>query len=89
MKVYNYMEDIVSDEMEKLLADTKDVCKCQKCRLDMAAWALNRLPPQYIVTEKGRVYTKINEQNIQFQVDVMREVTKAILNISRNPKHNT
>lgn len=87
MKVYNYMEDIVSDELEKLLGSAGDICKCQKCKLDMAAWALNRLPPQYIVTEKGRVFTKLNEQNIQFQVDIMREVTKAILNISRNPKH--
>lgn len=87
MKVYNYMEDIVSDELEKLLTETKDVCKCQKCKLDMVAWALNRLPPKYIVTDKGRIYTKLVEQNIQFHVDVIREVTRAILNVSKNPQH--
>ncbi len=87
MKVYNYMEDIVRDEIEKLLTDTKDICQCQKCKLDMAAWALNRLPPQYIVTDKGRIYTKLNEQNVQFHVDVIREVTRAILNVGKNPQH--
>ena len=87
MKVYNYMEDIVRDEIEKLLTDTKDICQCQKCKLDMAALALNRLPPQYIVTDKGRIYTKLNEQNVQFHVDVIREVTRAILNVGKNPQH--
>ena len=53
----------------------------------MLAWALNRLPPKYIVSEKGRVFTKITEQNVQFQVDVIRELTKAILYISKKPQH--
>jgi competence protein ComFB len=89
MKVYNYMEDIVRDEIDKLLANanTKDICQCQKCRLDMAAWALNRLPPQYVVSDKGRIYTKLNEQNVQFHVDVIREVTRAILKVGKNPRH--
>lgn len=87
MKVYNYMEDIVGDELEKLLADTKDICKCPKCKLDMSAWALNRLPPKYIVTDKGRIFTKLSEQDMQFHVDVIREVTRAILSVSRNPQH--
>lgn len=87
MKLLNYMEDIAANELERLLEDTKDICKCQKCKLDMLAWALNRLPPKYIVSEKGRVFTKITGQNVQFQVDVIRELTKAILYISKKPQH--
>lgn len=87
LKVYNYMEYIVSDELEKLLASTEALCKCQKCKLDITAWALNRLPPKYIVSEKGRIYTKLDEQNMQFRVDVIRELTKAILYVSKNPHH--
>lgn len=87
MKLINYMEEAATYELEKLLKDTPDVCKCQKCKLDMLAWALNRLPPKYIVSEKGRIYTKLNEQTVQFQVDVIRELTKAILCISKKPQH--
>lgn len=87
MKLFNYMEDIAANELEGLLEDTKDICKCQKCKLDILAWALNRLPPKYIVSEKGRVFTKLTEQNVQFQVDVIRELTKAILYISKKPQH--
>lgn len=86
-KIYNYMEFIVSDELEKLLISIEDICKCQKCKLDINAFALNRLPPKYIVSEKGRIYTKLDEQNVQFRVDVIREITKAILYVSKNPKH--
>lgn len=87
LKVYNYMEYIVSDELEKLLASAEPLCKCQKCKLDIAAWALNRLPPKYIVSEKGRMYAKLGEQNIQSRVDVIRELTRAIVNVGKNPQH--
>ncbi len=87
MEIHNYLEDMVSVELEEILAETEDICKCQKCKLDIKVWALNRLPPKYVITDKGRIYTKLKEQEIQFKADVIRELTKAILHISRNPQH--
>lgn len=87
MKIQNYMEEIVQDELELLLNERTDICKCQKCRFDMMVWALNRLPPRYVVTDRGRMYTKLKEQELQFKIDVVKELTKAINVISRNPKH--
>jgi competence protein ComFB len=87
MKIYNYMEDTVRDTLDSLLSKRKDICKCQKCKLDMMTWALNRLPPKYIVTDKGRMYTKLKEQEIQSRADVVREVTRAISYISSKPQH--
>ena len=87
MKLYNYMEDAVKDELDKLLTDIEDICKCEKCRLDMAAFALNRLNSQYVVSNKGRMYTKLKELNTQSRVDIMTNLTKAILNVSKKPRH--
>lgn len=91
MELYNYMEDIVSDALEALLADkdkeNESICKCQKCKLDMVAWALNRLSPKYVVSSKGRVYTKLQQVEIQSKADVTRELTKARQHISKNPQH--
>ena len=87
MKIQNYMEDIVQDELELLLKDYGDICKCQKSKYDMMVWTLNRLPPKYVITDKGRMYTKLKEQEIQFRADVIKELTKAIAYISRNPQH--
>jgi competence protein ComFB len=87
MQVHNYMEDMVKDELDSIFDETDDICKCQKCRLDIMVKALNKLPPKYVITDKGRLYTKLKEQEIQFKADVVRELTKAILHISKNPRH--
>lgn len=87
MRVYNYMEDVVKDLLDTLLADKENICKCEKCRLDMSARALNRLPPKYVVSDKGRIFTKLQEVEIQFRADVIRELTKAISHVTKNPQH--
>lgn len=87
VEIINYMETIAEEILEELLVDRQDICKCKKCKLDMLVWALNRLPPKYVVTDKGRLYTKLKEQEIQFHTDVIKELTKAIIQISKNPQH--
>lgn len=87
MKIHNYLEETARDELENLLIDIKNVCKCEKCKLDAIAMALNRLPAQYVVTEKGRIYTKLKELNIQTRADIIIALTKAVLHISKNPQH--
>lgn len=87
MKILNYMEDIVKEQLDELLSKRDDICKCQKCKFDMMVWALNRLPAKYVVTAKGRIYTKLAEQAIQFKADVVRELAKAIVKISKNIQH--
>jgi competence protein ComFB len=81
------MEEVVQDELEQLLAERDDVCKCQKCKFDMMVWTLNRLPPKYVITDRGRLYTKLKEQEIQFKADVVQELTKAIDVIRKHPNH--
>jgi len=87
MKIQNYMEDVVQDELELLLSDRDDICKCQKCKYDIMVMALNRLPPQYVITDRGRLYTKLVEQETQFKADVVKELTKAMMKVKRNPQH--
>lgn len=83
----NYMEEIVLSNMEEILKDIK-MCNCDRCKLDIAAKALNDLPPQYIVTEKGEIYSKINNLRAQFEVDVIAAITKAAILVKRNPMHD-
>jgi competence protein ComFB len=83
----NYMEEIVFNQMKDVLADI-NVCKCEKCMMDIAAIALNDLPTKYIVTEKGELYSKINILMQQFEVDVVSAITKAAVLVKRNPRHS-
>jgi len=84
----NYMEEIVLCAMDDILKDI-NVCTCERCRYDIAAKALNDLPPQYIVTKKGEIYSKINNLKAQFEVDVISAITKAAILVKRNPNHNS
>lgn len=86
-QIKNYMEEIVYNQMKEILTDI-NMCKCEKCLMDVAAIALNDLPPKYIVTEKGELYSKINALSQQFEVDVVSAVTKAAILVKRRPRHD-
>ncbi|MCX7843277.1 MAG: late competence development ComFB family protein [Clostridia bacterium] len=86
-QIKNYMEEIVFNLMQEVLDDIK-VCSCEKCILDIAAIALNDLPPKYIVTEKGELFSKINALKQQFEVDVISAITKAAVLVKRKPRHD-
>ncbi|MCX7921615.1 MAG: late competence development ComFB family protein [Clostridia bacterium] len=85
-QIKNYMEEIVLNQMKDVLNDI-NMCTCDKCVLDIAAIALNDLPPKYIVSEKGELYSKINALRQQFEVDVISAITKAAVLVKRKPRH--
>ncbi len=87
LQMNNYMEEIVNDMIDDILRDMK-TCSCERCRIDIAAKALNDLPPQYVVTRKGEVYSKINNLRAQFEVDVIAAITKAAILVKRYPNHD-
>ena len=82
----NYMEEIVLSALDDILKDI-NMCHCDRCKMDIAAKALNDLPAQYIVTPKGEIYSKINNLKAQFEVDVISAITKAAIIVKRNPSH--
>jgi competence protein ComFB len=82
------MEEAVDTTIEEILAHRDDVCKCDRCKMDIKALALNHLPPKYVVTDKGYVYTKVNELVNQFKADITVAVTNALKIIRDNPRHD-
>ena len=85
-QIKNYMEVIVERLIRDILREN-NVCTCEKCILDISAIALNNLPPKYIVTEKGELYSRIDALSQQFEVDIISAVTKAADLVKRNPQH--
>ncbi len=81
------MEDIVRDRLEELISKQEGICACKKCKLDMIAWALNRIPSMYVVTDKGRIYTKLKQLEMQSRADIVKELVMAMTVISKSPRH--
>lgn len=84
----NVMEDAVEYQLNRLLPGMPNICSCDKCRLDMASFALNRLSPQYVRTDTGALFQKLNNSSQQAEVEVLTTVISAINMISAHPKHD-
>ncbi|RKY36333.1 MAG: competence protein ComFB [Candidatus Omnitrophota bacterium] len=87
MELKNYLEVVVGNAVERVLSDRNDLCKCEKCRMDITAIVLNRLPARYVVTNKGLIMTKMKEAEAQFYADILREVVIAIETVKNNQRH--
>lgn len=87
MKLKNVMEDLVSEYADEAIAGDPNFCKCQRCRLDVVAIALNDLKPKYVVTRKGYAYAKVSELQAQFRTDIIVAVNKAMSQVRNSPRH--
>lgn len=86
--IKNYMETIIDNILPEVLDKSENICKCEVCIEDIKARALNNLKPLYVVTEKGIVYTKVNELRTQFMTDALKELLQAIEIVSKHPRHS-
>lgn len=85
----NYMEIVIDNLIPTVLDKYSYMCTCQKCIEDIKAISLNRLKPLYVVSEEGQLYIKVNELTMQFKVDAITEIVRAIDIVSNNPKHSS
>ena len=84
----NMMEDAVEYQLNKLLPTMPNICSCENCRLDMASYALNRLSHQYVRTDTGELFQKLNNNRPQAEVEILAVVISAINKIGSHPQHD-
>jgi competence protein ComFB len=91
MDIHNIVEDIVVgtvqnifDELQK--NDKGGYCLCYQCRLDTICYALNRLEPHYIVSNRGlsRVELMAGISRQQTEADIATLVYKGIRLVNHN-----
>lgn len=82
----NVMEQMVLQKLDETI-DKLGCCKCDKCRMDIASYALNRLPPKYVATYEGEVYSKLDTLSLQYETDLLNELYQAAQVVTQNPRH--
>lgn len=88
MPILNVMEQLVDAKLSELLPKS-DCCKCEKCSDDIKAIALNRLPPKYVSTDAGELYTRVHSSmEKQNSLDINFAVFSAIEFVSSHPHHD-
>jgi len=89
MELYNLMEYEIKYALEHLIKTGAEInCQCDKCKLDIMAICLNMMPPKYMVTEKGLLYSRLSMFNQQFNADILTCLAKAIDKVNKNPQHD-
>lgn len=83
--LYNVTEKLVLNKLDATLKKM-NCCRCDRCKEDIVAIALNNLKPMYMVAAKDEIKQKIHElQDIGSEVTT--EVIKAVLIVRKNPRH--
>ena len=89
MTLINYTEKAVYERLKEYADQHQDeFCTCRQCVEDIMAFALNRLPPRYVVTKMGEVMTDFKLTEAPDRTKVLTEVIRAIHQVSQHPSHS-
>lgn len=84
----NTTEEDVEQLLNEILPTMTHICSCNICRLDMATYALNRLKPNYVRSDKGALFHKVNVLSQQAKTEILATVVNAINIIGEHPNHD-
>lgn len=79
----NLMEQLVAERLEDVFAKF-NCCRCDKCQRDVAALALNTLPPHYVVAEPDELPQLLSSCPTK---EISAALIKAILSVKSHPQH--
>lgn len=81
--VINLMELLVTEKLDAAF-DKFNCCKCNKCRKDAAAIALNNLHPKYVVIDPEQADALLTKE---MYAEATAAIVKAILVVRTHPRH--
>ncbi len=79
----NAMESIVLEKLDSVLARFK-CCKCDRCKKDIVAMALNKLPGRYMVLMEGQ---PTPDPDPQTNAQVLTAMIQSVLAVRAHPRH--
>jgi competence protein ComFB len=85
IRVYNVMEGIIEEALREFKLQRPNFYHCEQCLADIKAIALNRIPPKYVVSHKGEVFSKVGALANQYMSDVYKELSIAIQKVQNDP----
>lgn len=89
--IYNYTEVAVKQALPEVLKEyiknNPETCTCPRCQEDILALTLNQLPPHYVATDEGTIFTQVSFDQIGGKAQVVAAITRAIQQVAANPRH--
>lgn len=82
------MKQLMSKAVEKIKEDDSSACLCEICLEDIAANALNKLPPSYVSSRQGVALTEVQIKQLGGEQRILAAIMSAALLVSQNPRHS-
>ena len=83
MVVTNVMESAVLGKLDSVL-ERFTCCRCDRCKKDIVALALNKLPPKYMVLPGNLPPPDLDPQ---MNAQVVTAMIQAVLRVRQSPRH--
>ena len=83
----NLMEEIVLENIDSVLEEC-GCCNCDICKTDVITYTLNHLPPKYVSTLKGELFSSIDMHVFQNAADIVFAMVQSAKRVKENPQHN-
>lgn len=87
MRPHNYVEDEVFSLTDRLAEGDEDFCGCEKCRADVAAYALSHLKPVYASSTSGRAIARAALIDSEHHAEITAKVAQALSAVKTRPRH--
>ncbi|HTS90025.1 MAG TPA: late competence development ComFB family protein [Gemmatimonadales bacterium] len=85
--IRNAVEDHAAEAYQRLVGHFGGFCGCETCRLDVLVYALNRLPPRYVVGREGTVVTDVDLDKDQSRAAIEVAIMEGIRKVNLAPRH--
>ena len=82
-QLVNLMEGFVEARIDEVMHKF-NCCTCDKCRQDILAMTLNKLPPFYVLEDDLNIRDQKEKER---SADVAAALVKAVLAVKANPNH--
>jgi competence protein ComFB len=84
--IRNAVEEHVTEAYDRLVGHFPDFCGCETCRLDVLVYALNRLPPRYVIGRQGSVVTDVNLDKDQNRAAIEVAIMEGFRKVNLAPR---
>lgn len=83
----NVMQILVEEKADEYMK-MFGICCCDKCRVDVRAYALNHLPPKYVVLSENERVPRLTVYESRFASDVTSQLIQACKKVMLTPHHS-
>lgn len=83
----NVMQLLVEEKADEYMK-MFGICCCDKCRVDVRAYALNHLPPKYVVLSQNERVPRLTVYENRFSSDITSQLIQACKKVMLTPHHS-